>query len=113
MRRAVDAFSWRQEPVRRVRAFSESRTVAAGAGGEAGRGPEAGEGAVVPDPPQAPILVYSEAEGVVELRAVVVPGVSEPWKLEPGARPAERRGLQRDGTTVELGEIADDRETEA
>ena len=37
---------------------------------------------------------------------------SEPWKLEPGARPAERRGLQRDRTTVQLGEIADDRETE-
>jgi len=37
---------------------------------------------------------------------------SKPWKLESGARPAERRGLQRDRTTVELGEIADDRETE-
>ena len=37
---------------------------------------------------------------------------SEPWKLESGARPAERRGLRRDRTTVELGEIADDRETE-
>ena len=40
-------------------------------------------------------------------------GLSESWKLESGARPAERRGLQRDRTTVQLGEIADDREREA
>jgi hypothetical protein len=40
------------------------------------------------------------------------PGFSGPWKLESGPRPAELRGLQRDGATVELGEIADDRETE-
>jgi hypothetical protein len=30
-----------------------------------------------------------------------------------GACPAERRGLERDRTAVELGEIGDDREAEA
>ncbi len=39
--------------------------------------------------------------------------LSQPWKLEPGARPAERRGLQRHGPAVQLGEVADDRETRA
>jgi hypothetical protein len=37
-------------------------------------------------------------------------GRSEPWKLESGARPGEGRGLQRDGTAVQLGELADDRQ---
>lgn len=45
-------------------------------------------------------------------RSTMRTGLSESWKLESGARPAERRGLQRDRTTVQLGEIADDRETE-
>src|SRR4030095_12327235 len=39
-------------------------------------------------------------------------GLSGPRKLESGARPAERRGLQRDRTAVQLGELADDRQTE-
>src|SRR5688500_7422246 len=39
-------------------------------------------------------------------------GLSEPRKTKARARPSERRGLQRDRTTVQLGEIGDDRETE-
>ena len=37
-------------------------------------------------------------------------GGSGPWQLKPGARPAEGRRLERHGTTVQLGELPDDRQ---
>lgn len=77
---------------------------------------------VVPEREQTRCQAISQCTGEREaggerlrpgaVRQTIKAGRSELWKLESSARPAERRGLQRDRTTVQLGELADDRETE-